>query len=202
MKKFIQGATIVEVMISVFLLTFGVLALMAAQIRSVANVNEAEHQSVVAQATEALAEAMRINPTLTKKDHSYIRQYDEYIMTQAKAPGNSASAASNPSAASAAATVKDIPTTKALDKSALAKAHIAEFESILSQQLPNSSKVYYIICKDSSSPKDPTLDSKNNMSANCDDNGTRATIKAVWLMGGNSATDTTNVYSYVLQVAD
>ena len=198
MKKFIQGATIVEVMISVFLLTFGVLALMAAQIRSVANVNEAEHQSVVAQATEALAEAMRINPTLTKKDHSYIRQYDEYIMSAAKAPGNSASAASNPSAA----TVKDIQTTTALDKSALAKAHIDEFESILSQQLPNSSKVYYIICKDSSSPKDPTLDSTNNMSANCDDKGTRATIKVVWLMGGNSATDTTNVYSYVLQVAD
>lgn len=201
MKKFIQGATIVEVMISVFLLTFGVLALMAAQIRSVANVNEAEHQSVVAQATEALAEAMRINPTLTKKDHSYIRQYDKYIMSTAKAPGNSASAASNPSAASAA-TVKNIPTAKALDKSALAKAHTDEFESILSQQLPNSSKVYYIICKDSSSPKDPTLDSTNNMSANCDDKGTRATIKVVWLMGGNSATDTTNVYSYVLQVAD
>jgi type IV pilus modification protein pilV len=195
MKKFIQGATIVEVMISVFLLTFGVLALMAAQIRSVANVNEAEHQSVVAQATEALAEAMRINPTLTKKDHSYIRQYDKYIMSTAKAPGNSASAAS-------AATVKNIPTAKALDKSALAKAHIDEFESILSQQLPNSSKVYYIICKDSSSPKDPTLDSTNNMSANCDDKGTRATIKVVWLMGGNSTTDTTNVYSYVLQVAD
>ena len=200
MKKFIQGATIVEVMISVFLLTFGVLALMAAQIRSVANVNEAEHQSVVAQATEALAEAMRINPTLTKKDHSYIRQYDEYIISAAKAPGNSASAASNPSAASAA-TVKNIPMTD-LDKSALAKAHIDEFESILSQQLPNSSKVYYIICKDSSSPQDPTLDSTNNMSANCDDKGTRATIKVVWLMGGNSATDTTNVYSYVLQVAD
>ena len=54
-----HGATILEVMISVLLLTFGVLALMAAQLRSVASLSEAENRSIVSQAAEALAEGMQ-----------------------------------------------------------------------------------------------------------------------------------------------
>ena len=38
-----RGSTLLEVIVSVFLLTFGILALMAAQLRSVSSVSEAEN---------------------------------------------------------------------------------------------------------------------------------------------------------------
>ena len=48
-----RGSTLLEVIVSVFLLTFGILALMAAQLRSVSSVSEAENRTIVAQAAES-----------------------------------------------------------------------------------------------------------------------------------------------------
>ena len=45
-KKNIQGSTLVEVIVSVILLTLGLLALMATQLRSVSGLTEAENRSI------------------------------------------------------------------------------------------------------------------------------------------------------------
>ena len=65
-KQNIQGSTLIEVIVSVILLTLGLLALMATQLRSVSGLTEAENKSLVSQSTEALAESMLMNATLAK----------------------------------------------------------------------------------------------------------------------------------------
>lgn len=58
----IRGSTLLEVMVSVFIMAFGIMALMLAQIKSVSNVREAEMQTRVAQAVQNLASDMLGNP--------------------------------------------------------------------------------------------------------------------------------------------
>ena len=79
-KQNIQGSTLIEVIVSVILLTLGLLALMASQLRSVSGLTEAENKSLVSQSTEALAESMLMNATLTKTaGGNYSHDYRSYI---------------------------------------------------------------------------------------------------------------------------
>lgn len=66
-KKKIQGATLLEVLVSVFIMAFGIMALMLAQLKSVGSVREAEMQTRVAQAAQNLAEGMLSNPDVRTK---------------------------------------------------------------------------------------------------------------------------------------
>nr|WP_281174483.1 type IV pilus modification protein PilV [Stenoxybacter acetivorans] len=75
-----KGSTLIEVMISIFVLSFGVLVLMVAQLRGVSSVQEAGNQTVVAQAAQNLMESMLTNPvliaptndaTVAAKDYSF-----------------------------------------------------------------------------------------------------------------------------------
>ena len=50
-----RGSTLLEVLISVFIMAFGIMALMLAQLKSVGNVREAETQTRVAQAVQNLS---------------------------------------------------------------------------------------------------------------------------------------------------
>ena len=50
-----RGSTLLEVLISVFIMAFGIMALMLAQLKSVGNVREAEMQTRVAQAVQNLS---------------------------------------------------------------------------------------------------------------------------------------------------
>ena len=85
-KKNIQGSTLVEVIVSVILLTLGLLALMATQLRSVSGLTEAENKSLVSQSTEALAESMLMNGTLVKTSSgNYYHSYASYL-TQSPVP--------------------------------------------------------------------------------------------------------------------
>ena len=59
-----QGMTLLEVLVSIIILTLGVLALLATQLKTVSGVREAEQQTIVAQAAQNLTEGMLINPTL------------------------------------------------------------------------------------------------------------------------------------------
>ena len=73
-----QGATLIEVMVAIFVLAFGVLALMVAQLRSVSSVQEAENQTVVAQAAQTLMEGMLVNPVVSVVGGSANKDYAAY----------------------------------------------------------------------------------------------------------------------------
>lgn len=60
-----HGSTLIEVLIAIFVLAFGVLALMAAQLRSVVSVQESENQTIVATAAQTLMEGMLSNPEVS-----------------------------------------------------------------------------------------------------------------------------------------
>lgn len=193
-KKNIQGSTLVEVIVSVILLTLGLLALMATQLRSVSGLTEAENKSLVSQSTEALAESMLMNGTLVKTSSgNYYHSYASYL-TQSPVPitGN---------------ITPFLPTTNTeYTKASIADEYKKQFESELYENLikPESStvsSVIYTICLDKEKPEQPTLDSSGkNMITNCQSGGAYTTIKVVWR--SKSTKDRFNDYSYVLRVAN
>lgn len=87
-----RGATLIEVLVSMFILALGVMALLAMQVRTSAGIKEAEVMSVVAQATQNLTENMSANPTLvldaTKTPPETSKRYADYT---GACPANAAS---------------------------------------------------------------------------------------------------------------
>lgn len=172
-KQSVQGATLIEVLVSVFLLTFGILGLMAAQLRSVAAVSESENRNIAAQAAENLAEAMQANPRLNKDGQ---RSYSDYMIDAGKMKSveeqPNCSTTPNTIAAdskSACALGKNLIT-----KAELAKAQLGEFQHIL-KQMPNAVEIRYTVCFDNPrSVKSATVNA-----ANCQAKGTPV-IKIVW----------------------
>lgn len=72
------GVSLIEVMVAMFVLAIGVLAMMAAQLRAAQQVQESENQTIVAQEAQSLMEGMLINPRLTQTDNKYAKHYDHY----------------------------------------------------------------------------------------------------------------------------
>ena len=198
-----HGATILEVMISVLLLTFGVLALMAAQLRSVASLSEAENRSIVSQAAEALAEGMQANSSLEKKGSSYGRTYTAYYSgSTSKRTGSVMTVGDDSQKATVQTGLSGIQTKKQV-----ADQHIAEFEYVLKTQLTNVNTLGYVICRDKAEPEAATYDSGGQFKENCTpaDNDTDThVIKVVWRMGNgkndSSNDNNTTAYSYMLKV--
>lgn len=195
-----HGATILEVMISVLLLTFGVLALMAAQLRSVASLSEAENRSIVSQAAEALAEGMQANSSLVKGTSSYYRTYKEYE----RDPTSPTSVTIGDDSQKATAQTGPLGTKK---KPELAQQHIAEFEYVLKTQLTNVNTLDYTICRDKAKPEAATYDNNGQFKENCtpaDNDTDMYVIKIVWRMGNgkndSSNDNNTTAYSYMLEV--
>ena len=195
-KYSMKGATLLEVMISVLLLTFGILALMAAQLRSVASIGEAENRSIVSQAAEALAEGMQMNATLTKNGTTYRHRYSNYVQnSKLLHPG---------SAGTAPASLNGTGITKA----ALAAKHLAEFEYVLSTQLPNVSVLAYAICLDKPNATPPVLTDGGALTNNCAPNNNANDtnmIKIAWRMGNANGTDNnqqSTTYTYMLEVGN
>lgn len=167
--KFAQsvgGATILEVMISVFLLTFGILALMAAQIRSVAGVSEALNRTLISQAAESLAEGMQANPTQVKNGTALNISYADYIKAGKKPDAEN----------------QDIKKMASTDfgntKSDLASAQINNFEAVLNS-VPDVNNIAYIICSDVDAPAAPTMDNDGNINGRCVA-GNAVYIKVAW----------------------
>lgn len=77
-NKQVQGATLLEVLVSVFIMAFGIMALMLAQLKSVGSIREAEMQTRVAQAAQNLAEGMLSNPDVRVKIED-ATQYTAYV---------------------------------------------------------------------------------------------------------------------------
>ncbi|XXQ67344.1 type IV pilus modification protein PilV [Neisseriaceae bacterium B1] len=188
-KKKMQGATIIEVMVSVFLLTFGILALMLAQVRSVAGVGEAENRTLVAQAAESLAEGMQINPTLAKNGNVIATSYNEY--TTIAGNGRQVDSSKN---------FANLASISANTKQALAQAQLDNFEAALNQ-IPDVSGIRYAVCVDNNNPAEPTLNG-NNFQANCVAGGGETVIKVAWEMKDVNSNDANQktAFTYVLKV--
>ncbi|MBR7002741.1 MAG: type IV pilus modification protein PilV [Neisseriaceae bacterium] len=73
-----QGSTLIEILVSMFILALGLMALIAMQTRTSIGIKEAENQTIIAQATENLAENMMTNPYLDSATAAQPRSYGVY----------------------------------------------------------------------------------------------------------------------------
>lgn len=196
--KLQSGMTLIEVLIAMFVLAIGVLALLAVQLRTVSNVRESENQTTVAQITQNLIEGMLINPTLSEetdtagdKTSRYKKSYDAYITSSSEQ-------------------LKDSKQTnefkEKMTKAQLAQAQIAQFKADLAKALPEA-QVFSTICKDSSGAE-PTYEKGFN--AKCDGKGDTTIVKVLWLQDVEEENTSKNlntsghhvVYTYQSRVRD
>lgn len=196
--KLQSGMTLIEVLIAMFVLAIGVLALLAVQLRTVSNVRESENQTTVAQITQNLIEGMLINPTLSEetdtagdKTSRYKKSYDAYITSSSEQ-------------------LKDSKQTNEfkdkMTKAQLAQAQIAQFKADLAKALPEA-QVFFTICKDSSGTE-PTYE--NGFNAKCDGKGDTTIVKVLWLQDVEEENTSKNlntsghhvVYTYQSRVRD
>ena len=193
-----SGMTLIEVLIAMFVLAIGVLALLAVQLRTVSNVRESENQTTVAQITQNLIEGMLINPTLSEetdtagdKTSRYKKSYDTYITSGSEQLKESKQTNE----------FKDKMT-----KAQLAQAQIAQFKADLAKALPEA-QVFSTICKDSSGTE-PTYEKGFN--AKCDGKGDTTIVKVLWLQDVEEENTAKNlntsghhvVYTYQSRVRD
>ena len=196
--KLQSGMTLIEVLIAMFVLAIGVLALLAVQLRTVSNVRESENQTTVAQITQNLIEGMLINPTLSEETNSagdktsrYKKSYDAYITSSSEQLKDSKQTTE----------FKDKMT-----KAQLAQAQIAQFKTDLAKALPEA-QVFSTICKDSSGVE-PTYEKGFN--AKCDGKGDTTIVKVLWLQDVEEENTSKNlntsghhvVYTYQSRVRD
>ena len=196
--KLQSGMTLIEVLIAMFVLAIGVLALLAVQLRTVSSVRESENQTTVAQITQNLIEGMLINPTLSEetdtageKTSRYKKSYDAYLTSGSEQ-------------------LKDSKQTnefkEKMTKAQLAQAQIAQFKADLAKALPEA-QVFSTICKDSSGTE-PTYEKGFN--AKCDGKGDTTIVKVLWLQDVEEENSAKNlntsghhvVYTYQSRVRD
>lgn len=196
--KLQSGMTLIEVLIAMFVLAIGVLALLAVQLRTVSNVRESENQTTVAQITQNLIEGMLINPTLSEKKEvdkitgeetsRYKKSYSAYLTSSSEQ-------------------LKDSKQTAESPQSQLAQAQIAQFKADLAKALPEA-QVFFAICKD---PSEPTYKNKT-FDAECkpEREGNTTIVKVLWLQDveeENTSKDLNTserhvVYTYQSRVRD
>ena len=189
--KLQSGMTLIEVLIAMFVLAIGVLALLAVQLRTVSSVRESENQTAVAQITQNLIEGMLINPTLSEetdtageKTTRYKKSYDAYLKSDSK---------------------QTAKFEAKMTKAQLAQAQIAQFKADLAKALPEA-QVFFTICKDSSGAE-PTYKDKD---AKCDGKGDTTIVKVLWLQDVEEENSAKNlntsghhvVYTYQSRVRD
>ena len=189
--KLQSGMPLIEVLIAMFVLAIGVLALLAVQLRTVSSVRESENQTAVAQITQNLIEGMLINPTLSEetdtageKTTRYKKSYDAYLKSDSK---------------------QTAKFEAKMTKAQLAQAQIAQFKADLAKALPEA-QVFSTICKDSSGAE-PTYKDKD---AKCDGKGDTTIVKVLWLQDVEEENSAKNlntsghhvVYTYQSRVRD
>ncbi|EGV38027.1 type IV pilus modification protein PilV [Neisseria weaveri] len=213
-----QGMTLLEILIAMFVLTVGVLALLATQLQTVVAVREAEGQTIVAQAAQNLIEGMAINPVLCKNSipgcedvmlpgdsDDLIRRRNDAFRPQLKVNSKSETLSyrfSNPikvRSCSKNAWCKKNKTD--LNKRQILEDHLGKFEDTLFKGLPEAD-IYYIICNDKSGVK-PTINN-NVMQPNCNGGAKDPiSIKVAWQQNVERSDGSGKVvYSYQVRVAE
>lgn len=186
-----RGATLIEALVAIFVLAFGVLSLMVAQLRSVSSVQEAENQTIVAQAAQTLMEGMLVNPVVSLgADGRTVKDYAAY------AKGNILTYCGT-GAASAVST--DYASGTTIDKAALAQLQLCRFGRDLQDKLPNLTSLTAEVCQG------------NPQNGICNQAPNEYIITVAWGMQATDATgaaqgaiDASGVmnYRYVLPVQD
>ena len=169
-----SGMTLIEVLVAMFVLTIGILALLSVQLRTVTSVREAETQTIVSQITQNLMEGMLINPTIGSE------AYTLYMKKGVSSTNDGEF------------TIDAIKT-----KEQLAEAQLKRFSYELKNALPDATAIHYAVCKDSSGTA-PTLSGKG-FSSNCDNKANGDTlIKVLWVKDseGQSDIDSTNLKTH------
>ena len=178
LKNSQSGMTLIEVLVAMFVLTIGILALLSVQLRTVTSVREAETQTIVSQITQNLMEGMLINPTIGSDSGK--KAYTLYMKKGVS------------SANDGEFTIDAIKT-----KEQLAEAQLKRFSYELKNALPDAANIYYAVCKDSSGAA-PTLSGKG-FSSNCDNKANGDTlIKVLWVNDseGQQDIDSTNLKTH------
>ncbi|OSI23941.1 type IV pilus modification protein PilV [Neisseria dumasiana] len=227
LKKSQRGMTLVEVLVSMFVLAVGVLALLATQLRTVASVQEAESQTVVAQVVQNLMESMLINPTLCSKDDKddsrcagkvddntpeswVVKSYDNQSFFVDNNPNAISYRFSNPIKVRNCSQSKWCrpDDSKSLNKREILEDHLARFEDSIFRALPNAN-AWYIICNDNSG-NDMTI-SGGNVNHRCSRGANDPlVVKVLWEMEAEKIKDnkalTQNnkkiVYTYQARLAE
>ncbi|OFN83394.1 type IV pilus modification protein PilV [Neisseria sp. HMSC064E01] len=208
------GMTLIEVLVAMFVLAIGVLALLAIQLRTVSSVREAEGQTIVSQLTQNLVEGMLINPRLvecptpkqgatnSRNGRGWCKNYKDYYTTYGD---------------SSTEPLKKGPLKESMKKEELAKAQLGKFHDELKAALPDS-EFYYSVCQDSltkdlKEPTEPTYDGTfhDNCVKKIEANKEYDTvIKVLWLKdleGGKAASDVKTyensiIYTYQVRVRE
>ena len=173
-----SGMTLIEVLVAMFVLTIGILALLSVQLRTVTSVREAETQTIVSQITQNLMEGMLINPTIGSDTGK--KAYTLYMKKGVSSTNDGEF------------TIDAIKT-----KEQLAEAQLKRFSYELKNALPDATAIHYAVCKDSSGTA-PTLSGKG-FSSNCDNKANGDTlIKVLWVNDseGQSDIDSTNLKTH------
>ncbi len=180
-----SGMTLIEVLVAMFVLTIGILALLSVQLRTVTSVREAETQTIVSQITQNLMEGMLINPTIGSDSGK--KAYTLYMKEGVASTSNGDSEF----------TIDAIKTYVIKTKEQLAEAQLNRFSYELKNALPDAAAIHYAVCKDSSGAA-PTLSDKG-FSSNCDNKANGDTlIKVLWVNDseGQSDIDSTNLKTH------
>lgn len=193
-----NGMTLIEVLVAMFVLAVGVLALLAVQLRTVSGVREAESQTIVSQIAQNLTEGMLSNPTLaaeTDKDGVATgwttKSYKEYLRSNQKAGGCQPKFG------------------QAMSKAELAAAQICQFQNALSIALPEAD-VHFTICEDTSG--NPATFENGSFNGQCNGSSSTTVVKVAWLADIEAGEDETAgslkvsnnkvIYTYQAQVTD
>ena len=125
--RYQKGATLIEALVAIFVLAFGILALMAAQLRSVVSIQEAENQTIVATAAQTLMEGMLANPHVSAgvAAGQSVKSYNHYSI------GNLATVCN-------AAVGATYTNTTPIDKNNLARFQLCSFYQQLNEKLTNA----------------------------------------------------------------
>jgi type IV pilus assembly protein PilV len=162
----IAGFTLLEVMIAMFVLGFGLLALEMVQLKTYAAARESELQSIVALHTESLAEAMRANP---KRSEDAEWHWHHYLETK---PGASTPKPSR--TCTAQKTDSEASIGSRCDQDSLARYELYLFKARLAAAFPKANNIAATVC--------PSTDLNQPLQINnlqCDASGPLA-IKVAW----------------------
>jgi type IV pilus modification protein pilV len=173
-----SGMTLIEVLVAMFVLTIGILALLSVQLRTVTSVREAETQTIVSQITQNLMEGMLINPTIGSDSGK--KAYTLYMKKGISSAKDG-----------------EFKNGTIKTKEQLAEAQLDRFGYELKNALPDAAAIHYAVCKDSSGAA-PTLSGKG-FSSNCDNKANGDTlIKVLWVNDseGQQDIDSTNLKTH------
>ncbi|KZE33580.1 type IV pilus modification protein PilV [Crenobacter luteus] len=173
-----SGFTLLEVLIALFVLGFGLLALAALQIRTYSATRDAEYQSIAALHAEGLAEAMRANPKRTGVTNEPW-SWQHYLTGETGVVGATTKACTTYDDAAQGFSSGSVECTQ----DEIAAHDLALFKARLESAFPGADEVKAGVCPSADLSAPPTLGSLG-----CDASGPLA-IKIAWRVKVGSDTN-------------